>query len=399
MRLGILPQDMEFHNPIWVHAVSVGEVMAVKNLIKQLKEAYPQRQILITTVTPTGNRIARNLVQGNDKVGYLPLDFSFIVRRFIDKIDPYFFIAAETEIWPNLVTLLNKKNIPVVIVNGRISDSSFRGYSRVRLFLSPILRKVSFFCIQTARDAERLMSLGVDPKKIKVTGNMKFDLDDCALNKKDYGDLRLKLGLKPEDKLLVCGSTHPGEEKMILGVYKELCRSHPDLRILIAPRHPERSQEVVSLSESLGFKSARVSQLTSQPGVSGMRPPYPQAGDTVFILDTVGELVDFYAIAEVVFIGGSLVKKGGHNILEPAALKKPVLFGPHMNNFRDIASLFCDNQAVIAVRSIEELKIRIDELLKNPVARAVLGEKSRELILKNQGATRRNTECIKTYGN
>jgi len=387
LRLGILPKNLALDRPIWIHAVSVGEAMAVRGLADELRKALPNKKLVISTVTSTGNKIAKGMAGEGDFVTYLPLDLGFIVRNVIDRINPSVFIIAETELWPNLISYLYRKNIPAIVVNGRISDSSFRGYLAIRFLIKPILNKITVFCAQANRDAQRLISLGVSKNKINITGNMKFDFKDYADLKKDYTDYKLRLYLGSKERLWVAGSTHPGEEEIILGVYKELSEKIPDLRLLIAPRHPERAAQVEKLIIQYNFKPVRISQLDTTSHIPAPTP--------VFILDTVGQLINYYAIADIVFVGGSLVKTGGHNILEPASLAKPVIFGPHMHNFRDIAELFLINNAAIQVHNQEELKINIIYLLRNSSKITKLCQRAKELILQNQGATRRNLEFIK----
>jgi 3-deoxy-D-manno-octulosonic-acid transferase len=220
-RFGFIPKGLVFDRPIWIHAVSVGEAMAIKVFVAELKKKFPQKQLVISTVTPTGNKIARRLAGKNDCVIYLPIDISFVLRRVIDKIKPSVFILAETELWPNIITYLKGKNVPVLVVNGRISDASFRGYMAVRLLTKPILNAVSLFCVQSERDAKRLKHLGVADDKIKVVGNMKFDIQGYADSAKDCTDYREKLGLSVGDRLWVAGSTHSGEEETVLSSYKE----------------------------------------------------------------------------------------------------------------------------------------------------------------------------------
>ncbi|MCX5703052.1 MAG: 3-deoxy-D-manno-octulosonic acid transferase, partial [Candidatus Omnitrophica bacterium] len=320
-RLGILPGNLSLDRPIWIHAVSVGEAMAIKGLLEGLRKVS-NKNFVISTVTNTGNKIAQGLAGGGDFVTYLPLDFSFIVRSVINRINPSVFVIAETEIWPNLISYLSRKKIPVITVNGRISDASFKGYLSIKFLLKPILEKVTLFCVQSERDAQRLSCLGVSQDKIRITGNMKFDIKGHKIE--GLADYRLKLKLGPQDKLLVAGSTHPGEEELILEAYKDLCRDFGDLKLVIAPRHPQRCKEVAKIVSRAGFRSVFISSLPAQCP-SCMTSP-------VFLLDTVGQLVSFYALADIVFVGGSLVKKGGHNILEPASCAKPILFGPYMFN-------------------------------------------------------------------
>ncbi len=391
-RLGFLPKDLELNRPIWIHAVSVGEVMAIRELVDGLRLTYPNKNLVISTVTATGNKIAKNITKERDFVIYLPLDFSFIIRKVIDKINPSLFIIAETEIWPNLISYLYKKNIPVIVLNGRISDKSFKGYLIIKFLLKSLLNKISMFCVQTNRDCQRLIALGVLSTKIKVTGNMKFDTTDYTDKKiMDYTDYRQKLGLVSDNRLLVAGSTHPGEEKIILNIYKELLIKISSLRLLIAPRHPERSKEIEKIAIKYGFNPQRISQLTIPSAAEGQA----NKGQTIFILDTIGQLMNYYAIADIVFVGGSLVKKGGHNILEPAVLGKPILFGPDMFNFSDIADLFIAAKAALLVYNQEELKVKIKELLIDKTLALNLGQKAKELISKNRGSTERNINLIK----
>ncbi|MDD5167073.1 MAG: 3-deoxy-D-manno-octulosonic acid transferase [Candidatus Omnitrophica bacterium] len=383
-RLGFLPPNLALNRPIWCHAVSVGEAMAVKGLIAGLREVYPKKNFVISTVTITGNKIARGIARENDLATYLPLDISFIVSRVIGRIDPALFIIAETEIWPNLIRYLSLKNIPIVVVNGRISDRSFGGYRRIRFLLKPVLNKISLFCVQTENDAARLISLGVSENKIKVTGNMKFDIEVQSASADIDTRYRQKLDLGIEEQFLVAASTHPNEEELILKAYRELKKKFPGLRLLIAPRHPERSSEVAGLIRKAGFTCAMISTLTAQDIDK----------QTIFILDTIGQLIDLYAVADIVFVGGSLVKKGGHNILEPAALGKPILFGPYMFNFRDIAGLFLNKEAAVSVRNQEELKGQIEFLLSHPEQREELGFKAKKIISEYRGATLKNIKYL-----
>jgi len=386
-RLGILPADLKLDRPIWVHAVSVGEAISVKKLVSELRKAYPHKKLVISTVTATGNKVARALVGPGDLLTYLPLDFSFITGPVLKRINPCLFIIAETEIWPNLIRSLHKQGIPIVTVNGRISDSSYAGYRLVKLFIRPVLNKITQFCVQSATDALRLQQLGVEKEKIHTTGNVKFDINLEALAGLNPADYRRKLWLGSEDKLLVCGSTHPGEEEQLIKVYKELLLSFPKLKLLIAPRHPERSKDIAEVAAKNGFMPLFISGISSACPTCVTSP--------VFILDVMGELLNFYASADIVFVGGSLVKTGGHNVLEPAGLKKPVIFGPHMFNFRDITAMFLQNKAGIMAADTAQLKEKIKELLENSLLAKGFGERAYELINKNSGATMRNIRIIK----
>lgn len=400
MRLGIFPAELKKNlknkHPIWLHAVSVGEVRASSKLLDELHKAYPGKTIVISTVTPTGNKIAQAIAKERDIVLYLPLDISFIVRYAVKLVSPCLFIIAETEIWPNLISCLHKQKVPIVTVNVRISGHSYRGYRLIRFLLSPILNKINLFCVQAEADAQRLHCLGAKAEKVKITGNMKFDSTDYTDLKADYTAYRKKLGLSESDKFLVAGSTHPGEDEIILKAYQEVLAEFPDLRLLIAPRHPERAKDVKKLMLKFGFNTILVSQLACEP-VSGLSsltrsPAHPQ---TIFILDTIGQLIPFYAIADIVFVGGSLVKKGGQNLLEPAAFAKPIIFGPYIFNFKDIAQMLLENNAGILAADAKELAVSIKELCGNHLRATELGMNAKKLIPRNQGAAKRNIELIR----
>jgi len=382
-RFGILPDNLKLEGPIWIHAVSVGEAMAIRGLLEELRKAYPGKKFVLSTVTPTGNKITQAIAKNGDFVTYLPLDIGFIVKKVIDKIRPSLFIIVETELWPNLISYLAKKKIPIAIVNGRISDHSFKGYLLLKFLLKPILNKINLFCVQANQDQERLIRLGVRQEKIQVSGNMKFDVTPPVLKV-----AKSNLKIKDEEQLFVCGSTHPGEEEIILGVYRKILSEFPNLRLLLAPRHPERANEVEKIVIKYGFHPQRISRLPEAA--------QPDSGETaVFILDTIGQLLFFYSIADIVFVGGSLVKKGGHNILEPAMLEKPILFGEHMFNFRDIAQLFLSQQAAIMVEGREGLEKSMKELLRHPAQALKLGQMAKELMFKNSGSLRRTLEPLK----
>ncbi len=385
-RLGCLPKNLDLDRPIWIHAVSVGEVIAVKGLLLRIRQLYPQKKIVISTVTATGNKIALGLVTPGDFLTYLPLDFSFIVSRVLKKINPAVFIIAETEIWPNLIYRLDKMRIPVLTVNGRISDRSYRGYRLAKFFIRPIFKRIKQFCVQTDLDAQRLESLGVESGRIQITGNVKFD-QSLDYTQPEATAYRLKLWLKQSDKLLVCGSTHAGEEKIIFAAYRKLLAVFPGLKLLVAPRHPERSKQVGELAVKFSFKPVFIS------GVSAACPSCIER--PVFILDTIGELFKYYCAADIVFVGGSLVKKGGHNILEPASLKKPVFFGPYMFNFRDISRLFLANRAAVEVHNTQEFSAQVKALLNGGLLAKSQAERAYELIVKNRGATEKNIQVIK----
>lgn len=384
-----MPRGLNLGQPIWIHAVSVGEAIAIKPMLTDLRAAYPKKKFVLSTVTKTGNKIMQDIAKSGDFITYLPLDFSFIVRSVIKKVKPSLFIIAETEIWPNLIAQLHLKGVPVIMVNARISDRSFKGYKIIQAFIKRILRKINLFCVQTESDAERLRILGAPQERIRVTGNLKFDNQDYAgFQPGDFiTTYRHSLGLTSQEKLLLAGSTHPGEDEMILAVYKALYKTSPGLKLLIAPRHPERAKDIANLVSACGFRPFFISGLPFSCSTCLTSP--------VFILDTIGELSKIYGAADIVFVGGSLIKKGGHNILEPAAWAKPVLFGPHMFNFRDIADLLLANNAAVAVPDQDALREKIKFLLNNADAVLELSQNARNVVLKNRGAASRTTELIR----
>ena len=386
-RLGAVKFDTQLDKPIWVHAVSVGEAKAAQYLTKQLRKTFPEKKFVFSTVTPTGNSIVRRFKQQDDFLFYLPLDLSFITRRVIRKIDPCVCIIMETEIWPNLISGLKQKGVPIIVVNARISDRSFLGYRLIKPLLKQVLNKIDLFCVQSATDAQRLEALGMSGDKLKITGNMKYDIAGGIDSEVDFTKYRLRLGLSDRQRLFVAGSTHASEEEIILRAYLKLTAESCGLRLLIAPRHPERTLQIEALVKKFGFIPLRISKLSISAGIC---PP-----DAVFILDTVGELIAFYSVCDIVFVGGSLVSRGGQNILEPALFAKPILFGPHMFNFRDISNMFLIEKAACMVQTEEELLKEISFLLSNPNQAQSMGQVARRLVVENQGVALSNAQLIK----
>ncbi|MCM8793906.1 MAG: 3-deoxy-D-manno-octulosonic acid transferase, partial [Candidatus Omnitrophica bacterium] len=335
------------------------------------------------------NNLCKKLALPEEIVVYFPLDLSFIVRKVLKKIKPSLVIILETELWPNFISQCFKQKIPVILVNARISEQAYRRYRWVKFLLEPVLNKITLILAQSQKDREKFVNLGGDREKILVTGNMKFDTL-AYIDKKyiDYASLKLKLGLKDRERLLVAGSTHKGEEKIIVTTYKELILSYPDLRLLIAPRHPQRTAEIERLIIKAGFNPIRVSCLEYHSG----EPRLP-----IFILDTIGQLNDFYALAEIVFVGGSLVKRGGHNILEPATFSKPIVSGKYFFNFSDIFKIFLENRAILICRDKAGLKQFLLDLLDNSELRKNMGMLAKGLILRHKGAVERNLSLLAKY--
>ena len=385
-RFGMLPSNIKSSkNPIWVHAVSVGEVLAAKDFIKKIKNTFPDKEVILSTTTKTGNEVAGKVLSDVPRF-YFPLDFSFVVKSVIKKINPSLLIIMETEIWPNLIIAMSKEKKPVAIINGRISDRSFKGYLRIKFLFSKILDRISLFCMRTKDDAGRIKKLGAEDRKIKITGNMKFDVDlveSCI----DTEKAKLEFGIGISEKLIIAGSTHPGEESTLFDIYNKLSVKIANLRIMIAPRHIDRCDSVRKEALQKGLKVVMASELKRTPD----KDKYSGA---VIILDTLGELSGLYSIADIVFLGGSLIKKGGHNIVEPAIFGKPIVFGQYMSNFRDMAKSFIENDAAMKANSEEELFNTLEDLLLNKKKRESLGVNAKQLIEKSRGAIERNVNEI-----
>lgn len=391
-RLGNLPVELQARLKqgewIWIHAVSVGETAAVAPLIKALKEEYPRYQILLSTVTETGQEMAKKNLPQIDAHLFFPLDFSFAISKILDVITPKVFVLAETEIWPNFLHHLNKHNVPVLLVNGRISEKSFKHYQMAKSFMRKVLSNINQFSMQTKLDAERIIAMGAFPETVKVNGNLKFDQHHSTLSAEERKSLVKELKIPANAHLLVVGSTHPGEEEIILDVFKKIHEKDPDLIMILVPRHPERFLNV----ENLIIK-ARLPYVRKTKLVAGKKL------QPIILLDTIGELAKIYSLASIVFMGGTLVPIGGHNILEPALYSKAILFGPNMQNFVEIANLFKEKRAAIQVRDKQELSSTLLELLSDAHKRARLGQAAIKVIEENQGATKRNLELIGQYLN
>ncbi len=364
---------------LWIHAVSVGEVLAVVDLIRRIKEKFPQYAVVFSTVTKTGYQLANEQLGAESAVIYAPLDFSWVVRKFIKLIDPKIYISTETEIWPNLYTALCKKGVPIVQINGRISDKAYKGYQRVRFLTKRVLACVNIFCMQSALDAERIVRLGGAAKDVRVVGNMKFDTVPSAakISKTD-------LGFREEDDLLIAGSTHPGEEDILIDVYRQLAGKRDRLRLIIAPRHVERAEALAELIETRGYKPIRFSQ--------------GRCSDTdaksIVVVDTIGRLRELYSLATVVVIGKTFTVGVGQNMIEAASFGKPTVVGPLTQNFKDAMDIFLKAGALMQVGDAQGLLKAIDHLLSDPQRARALGEKAKETVARYQGATAKTLEAI-----
>jgi len=372
-RLGFLNETriIKDGNLIWAHAASVGEVVAVGNLIRAFKNKWTDYSFIISTLTSTGQVVAKKLIPHARSFIYFPLDFQGIVGRVLDIIKPKLIIIAETELWPNFIKEAKKRAIPIMVANGRISMSSFRKYKMAKFFMKRVLENIDLFVMQSQIDAERIVSLGADISKVTVTGNLKFDMGaDIFLHPANSEMERNKV-------IFVAGSTHRGEEEIIAETYGEIKKLYSHIVLILAPRHPQRVSEVERLLSSRNFKFARRTNLSS--------PFEANSLNGIILLDTIGELVRFYALAKIIFVGGSLVPAGGHNILEPASLGKGVLFGPYMDNFEEIAQVFISRGAGKLVSNKEELYESILHLLSHPQELDKMGRAALEIVEAHKG--------------
>jgi 3-deoxy-D-manno-octulosonic-acid transferase len=372
---------------IWVHAVSVGETRAAIPLLKALRQAYPDACLLVSNTTETGNSVARSLAEV-DLCLFFPFDLSFVVRRVLKQVNPSLVIFVDTEIWPNFARHAGRRGIPLLLANGRISDRSFPRYRAIRSLLRPVLENFSAFCMQSEQDAERIKVMGAPSERVQVAGNLKFDLQAHLPNAGEVKSLKERFHLSPEALVWVAGSTHAGEEEQVLDAYQRLVAEGRNLLLLLVPRHPERCRQV---SELL---SQRKLSFALRSHVDERQAPL-QAGE-VLLVDSIGEMLKFYAMADLVFVGGSLVPVGGHNVLEGVLLKKPVLYGPHMHNFRDIAKLLKDDRAALEVADSQALQNALMQLIDQPEQRRALGEAGYQLIARNVGATAKTLSVIET---
>jgi 3-deoxy-D-manno-octulosonic-acid transferase len=359
----------------WVHAVSVGEVMAAVPLVQALSARWPAADVVVSTVTATGEHVARARFGEAAATVTFPLDFRGAVRRAVRRVQPACFIALETELWPNLLRALRQARVPAVLANGRISDRSYRRYRLVRRLFRRVLGDIALFCMQSEEDARRIISLGAPPERVLVTGNLKMEAPSGDAGAEQLWRRLLHLGSAP---VVVAGSTHRGEESIVLDAFLAVRPAADGLRLVLAPRHPERLDEVEGLARARGLSVVRRSRVN------------PGHGAPVVLLDTMGELASLYAIADVIFVGGSLVPIGGHNVVEPALHAKAVVFGPHMANFRDAAALLLRADAAVQVADETALAATLGRLLADAPARQALGRAAWNAVRAHQGA------CVRT---
>ncbi len=388
-RLGFLPIsfNLDGEESIWIHAVSVGEALTARALAADLKERYPRLRLFLSTTTIAGQQVARRSLSDLDAVFYFPFDWAFIVRRTLNLVKPRLFVMMETEIWPNLLRACRARGVKTVVINGRISSRSYPRYRMIRPFFRRVLDDVDRFCMQSDESARRLVDLGADPARVTVTGSLKFDaleLPAAAAHGKPRDRVLRFFRLSPNRTVLIAGSTMKGEEAAVLRAFARIKETQPSALAILAPRQPERFGEVERLARDAGFVAVRRSEL----------PIDAEPRADVVVLDTIGELAQIYQVATAVFVGGSLVDHGGHNILEPAMFGKPIVFGPHMQNFNEIADAFRGQDAAVQVPSERELADTLLALVTDPVRRASLGAAARALVEANRGAKTKTLAVI-----
>ena len=370
---------------IWVHAVSMGEMLACLPFLKKLKAEFPEKRITVSTTTYTGQKVAKKRFPEADRIMYMPIDTGLCINKAVNSLRPEIFMTVETELWPVLFHALKGQGSSIVILNGRISKRSYRGYSRIRSLMKRLLDNVDYFYMQGNGDAERIISLGADKQKVGVMGNFKFDFE-----------VNPSAGLQWLDnikgRILLAASTHKGEDEMVLDAYSSVRLAFPDVRLIIAPRHPERFNEVAELINRKGLKYIRRSEIDQRSADNGPRT----TDNDVILLDTIGELSGVFSKVSIAFIGGSLVPVGGHNVLEPAYWSKPVLFGPYMDNF-PVADELIKRSAAIMVKDPKDIAENVILLLSDDNKALKMGQNAKAIFNANSGAVKKAVGLIRGF--
>lgn len=386
---GFLPEEdlapAAHKDCIWLHAASVGEIVAASPIIKEIKREIPDKPVLISVVTSSGYAMAKRIIKDADSIIFFPLDLPYLSYSVVKRIRPSVFLLVETELWPNFLKAARHFSIPVMMVNGRISDKSVERYHYMRSILKDMLNTVDKFCMQSTIDAQYIIRLGADVQRVVVTGNTKFDQTYTSITLEEQQTLRHEMGVEGADAVLLAGSTHTGEEEMLFTALQKVRENFPTSKLIIAPRDIIRGTEIISLAANYGFKGVlRTSLLTK-----------PADDHDVVVLDTIGELGKIYSIGTIIYVGGSLVPRGGHNILEPAAHGKPILVGPHMFNFKDTYSLFTRREACVTVYDATTLGVSFLEILNDEQLRLKMSQETLAIIKENRGASYKSVMHLK----
>ncbi len=375
--------------PVWIHALSVGEVLSSTALIKKMKETYHNYSLVFSVSTLSGYELARRyFAYETDCIFFFPYDFIWTVRRFLRCIDPCVFLLIETDIWPNFLNELKRCGVPAVLVNGRISPRSHLLYKRVPYFSRQLMSNFASCCMQTEVDARRIISVGAPEDRVEVTGNLKFDMPPVSASDEEINKLRASMGIRPEAKVFVAGSTHEGEEDIILRCFESLKSTFQDLVLVVVPRDPGRANRVCRMFQKAGF-------------VSFLRTEFDKSDSSLMpeavIVDTIGELRRVYAMANLVFVGKSLVNLGGQNPIEPAALGKPILFGPHMFNFELVADMLIKHGGALQVTNGERLSEHVKALLSDPKRCSAMGKEAYRVFQMNRGAVAKTIRIVERF--
>ena len=372
---------------IWLHGASVGEMVALSPLVKEIKTIMPEKKVLVSAVTVGGYDMARQIMPEADTIINYPMDLPLVASPMVGRIRPGIFIMVETELWPNFLRAIRERKIPAMMMNGRISEKSAKSYRYLSALLRDMLDTVNLFCMQSSIDAKYIAQLGADPDKILVTGNTKFDQTYAEVTEEDLAAYKTELGLGEDAfPIIVAGSTHRSEEEAVLTSFTALRKQYPHARLIIAPRKLNRIEEVKKVNAKFGYAMAFRSKLKE---IEGRRPEFP-----VLLLDTIGELGRIYAVGDIVFVGGSLVHYGGHNVLEPAAHAKPILVGPSMEDFKDSYSLLSRAGACRMVADAEGLTEAFLEIAGDDALRKKMGDASIQIIRENRGAARKTIHYL-----
>jgi 3-deoxy-D-manno-octulosonic-acid transferase len=387
---GFLPEEditpVAHKDCIWLHAASVGEIVAASPIIKEIRVEFPNKPIVVSVVTSSGYAMAKRIIKDADSIIFFPLDLPYLSHSVVKRIKPSVFLLVETELWPNFLKAARHFAIPVMMVNGRISDKSVERYHHMRSVLKNMLNTVNTFCMQSTIDAQYIVRLGADVQRVVVTGNTKFDQTYTNVTPEEQRILRRGMGIEDSVPILVAGSTHPGEEEMLFAAFQKVRQDFPTLKLILAPRDIIRSEEISNLAAKYGFKGVLRTELLD----------HPSSHHDIIVLDTIGELGRIYSIGIIIYVGGSLVPRGGHNILEPAAHGKPIVVGPHMFNFKETYALFSGRQACMTVYDAKTLGTSFLEILNNEQLRLKMSQETLTIIEENRGASRKSVMYLKT---
>ena len=380
-----LPERKKGGKRIWIHALSVGEVLSTRPLIQALKKRYPDKPIVLTVKTVQGMKVAQQEAAGEvDDLFFMPLDYKGAVVRIIKATDPSMFILVETDIWPGIISCLKARGIKIILVNGRVSPRTFRGYKKFRFYFKKILNDIDLLLMQSELDSSRIEAIGISSHKIKTAGNIKFDQEWTPMDDQEHDKWLNLLGISPGFKIFVAGSTHEGEEQPVLKAYKKLLDRHPQLIMIIAPRKLDRVKDIESMSNDFGLRIMKRTELNNNK----------ETGYNVLILDTIGELGRIYGLASISFVGGSFVPIGGHNLLEPASFGCPVLFGKHTHNFVLMSELLLEHNGGKRIDNPDDLYLTMEELLDAPDKSEKMGLNARNFVQANSGAVSRIIDLI-----